>query len=170
MTCQRKTKTLKHFSYQYKKNSYPPFPAGAGHILSRDLVLWIAERAHDLTAYQGEDTSLGIWIDEGKQSGLNAKFVLNAAHFTTHSGECHDQNKFIIGHDISESRMRSCYGRMDEWRHVTDALAGSGGDDGTKKVSCGHHFATSCTECPQGHGAEWCNGECVWKSNECVGH
>lgn len=29
-------------------------------------------------------------------------------------------------------------------------------------VSCGNHGAESCSECPQGNGAGWCNGECVW--------
>lgn len=35
-------------------------------------------------------------------------------------------------------------------------------------VSCGNHRATSCPECPQGHGAAWCNGDCEWIGNECV--
>ena len=37
-----------------------------------------------------------------------------------------------------------------------------------KQVSCGMHFADSCAECPQGNGAGWCNGQCVWVSNKCV--
>merc|ERR1712048_242604 len=35
-------------------------------------------------------------------------------------------------------------------------------------VSCGGHFAPTCAECPQGNGAAWCNGECIWRNNECV--
>ena len=31
-----------------------------------------------------------------------------------------------------------------------------------KKVSCGNHNAPTCSECPQGNGAVWCNGECSW--------
>ena len=31
-----------------------------------------------------------------------------------------------------------------------------------EKVNCGNHLASSCAECPQGHGALWCNGECEW--------
>ena len=31
-------------------------------------------------------------------------------------------------------------------------------------VSCGNHFASSCSECPQGNGASWCNGVCEWNS------
>ena len=30
------------------------------------------------------------------------------------------------------------------------------------KVNCGGHFAPSCFDCPQGHGAMWCHGDCVW--------
>ena len=34
-------------------------------------------------------------------------------------------------------------------------------------VSCGAHSAASCAECPSGHGAAWCNGDCVWKDYKC---
>jgi len=35
-------------------------------------------------------------------------------------------------------------------------------------VTCGNHNAQSCAECPQGHGKDWCNGECMWKRGTCV--
>lgn len=37
-------------------------------------------------------------------------------------------------------------------------------------VICGGHSAPSCQECPQGHGADWCNGECFWcgDKEECM--
>ena len=38
----------------------------------------------------------------------------------------------------------------------------------TSPVSCGQHNAASCTECPQGNGASWCNGDCVWSGGLCV--
>ena len=34
-------------------------------------------------------------------------------------------------------------------------------------VSCGGHDASTCQDCPQGHGHYWCNGDCVWTNNEC---
>ena len=36
-------------------------------------------------------------------------------------------------------------------------------------VSCGGHSATSCAECPQGQGAGWCNGNCTWLDDICIG-
>ena len=27
------------------------------------------------------------------------------------------------------------------------------------------HSASSCAECPQGHGSAWCNGVCTWDNN-----
>ena len=33
-------------------------------------------------------------------------------------------------------------------------------------VSCGHHGADTCFDCPQGHGSLWCNGDCVWDSHD----
>ena len=37
-------------------------------------------------------------------------------------------------------------------------------------VSCGAHSADSCIECPQGKGALWCKGECMWNAvtDSCV--
>lgn len=35
-------------------------------------------------------------------------------------------------------------------------------------VSCGGHIAATCAECPQGHGASWCNGDCLWSGGSCV--
>ena len=37
------------------------------------------------------------------------------------------------------------------------------------RVSCGNHDAERCSECPQGNGQAWCNGECVWDAawDEC---
>jgi len=37
-----------------------------------------------------------------------------------------------------------------------------------KQVSCGNHKATSCDECPQGHGRSWCNGDCLWINDQCI--
>lgn len=37
-----------------------------------------------------------------------------------------------------------------------------------QNASCGGHTARTCEECPQGHGAAWCNGECAWRSDMCV--
>ena len=34
------------------------------------------------------------------------------------------------------------------------------------KVSCGNHFASTCADCPQGNGAAWCNGDCIWTAIE----
>ena len=35
-----------------------------------------------------------------------------------------------------------------------------------KKVSCGGHYADSCELCPEGNGAAWCNGDCVWDEQD----
>jgi hypothetical protein len=33
---------------------------------------------------------------------------------------------------------------------------------------CGEHQAPSCAACPNGHGSEWCSGECTWNQDQCV--
>merc|ERR1712166_13749 len=51
---------------------------------------------------------------------------------------------------ITESRLIS----------AGDSIAIQGG--GGSSVSCGGHTAPSCADCPQGNGADWCNGACTW--------
>jgi len=48
--------------HEYHSISYPPFACGSGYILSNNLVMWLATNADSLNIYQGEDTSLGIWM------------------------------------------------------------------------------------------------------------
>jgi len=43
----------------------------------------------------------------------------------------------------------------------------SNGDYDSAMVSCGNHEAKNCAACPQGHGAGRCNGDCVWKDDQC---
>ena len=33
-----------------------------------------------------------------------------------------------------------------------------------RDVLCGGHRAATCADCPQGNGAAWCNGDCVWSA------
>jgi len=39
---------------------------------------------------------------------------------------------------------------------------------GALGVNCGGHFADECQLCPQGHGPDWCNGDCRWVDGECA--
>ena len=62
----------------YRSTTYPPFPCGAGYVLSRDLVQFLGQDAHNFLYkdFQGEDVSLGIWL-----AGLNPTRVNNNNNF-----------------------------------------------------------------------------------------
>lgn len=36
-----------------------------------------------------------------------------------------------------------------------------------QEVTCGGHSSPTCAGCPQGHGASWCNVDCMWSSGDC---
>jgi len=40
--------------------------------------------------------------------------------------------------------------------------------DSSPGVSCGEHRANSCSSCPEGKGAPWCNGDCKWINGQCM--
>lgn len=55
-----------------------------------------------------------------------------------------------------------------QFRPKAEFKTGFPGFSGKTEVLCGGHTASSCSECPQGHGAGWCNGECEWISGNCT--
>ncbi|XP_063222313.1 UDP-GalNAc:beta-1,3-N-acetylgalactosaminyltransferase 2-like isoform X2 [Bacillus rossius redtenbacheri] len=60
----------------YRSLTYPPFPCGAGYVLSRDTVRFLAlnAREHLHARFQGEDVSLGIWL-----AGVNPERYVGGA-------------------------------------------------------------------------------------------
>lgn len=90
----------------YPKSNYPDFPVGsAGHIISRPVAEYIVRNIDKLHDYQGEDTSMGIWMEENKE--FKVKFV-NDAHLSN-LGKCDLEGKFIVGHNINPAKMKQCY-------------------------------------------------------------
>lgn len=64
----------------------------------------------NVTYYQGEDTSLGIWLSE---SSLQVTWM-SSPYFQNH-GRCEENDWLVIGHNISPEHMRQCYDKLDEW-------------------------------------------------------
>ena len=106
---------------KYKPDKYPPWPSGAGHIVSRPVIEYLHQNADTWVSYQGEDTSLGIWMEKVRPQ-MDVKRT-PSEHFITHSGDCHNKNKFVIGHSISLQKMRECYKTLDEYEHVKKAMS-----------------------------------------------
>ena len=46
----------------YRAQEYPAFACGSGNVVSKDISDWISRNSKDLFSYQGEDTSMGIWL------------------------------------------------------------------------------------------------------------
>jgi hypothetical protein len=70
---------------------------------------YIAKHKSQLTEYQGEDTSIAIWMHE---SPLKVE-VMHSDSFEN-DGKCENPNLFIIGHDLSMDKIRECFKIGDE--------------------------------------------------------
>lgn len=57
-----------------------------------------------------------------------------------------------------------------EGSQCIDQAEASQCSDSDTEVHCGGHghVAASCSECTEGHGESWCNGDCYWKDGSCV--
>lgn len=95
---------------KYQPAKYPYWPQGScGHVVSRPVASYIA-RLPNITYYQGEDTSVGIWLD---QSDLHVTW-LHSMYFVN-DRNCMEQAWLIIGHQITPEEMVQCYRKADEW-------------------------------------------------------
>ena len=86
---------------------YPPFPSGAGHMISRPVLEYLYAHPYTWVSYQGEDTSVGIWIDAVRKN-ISIRMV-STRHFTVSNTNCYDKEKLVVGHDLSIEKMESCW-------------------------------------------------------------
>jgi len=91
-------------------------------------------------------------------------------------GACNAQ-ALAANQGLSEGRVYETKSNLNTDQFFKDAVLtvstpcegqASGGTDSSALVTCGGHKAKTCAECPQGNGADWCSGDCVWKDNQCV--
>jgi len=109
---------------KYNRTVYPPWPQGScGYLVSRPVAAHVARRYEHLRLYQGEDTGLGIWLDEASSS-LDVTWV-HSPFFVNH-GNCllgvrgnnnNNSNNvpLVVGHKISPNLMELCYESEIEW-------------------------------------------------------
>ena len=78
--------------------------------MSRPVAEYVASMTNP-TYYQGEDTSLGIWLSE---SPLRVTWICSP-YFQNH-GRCEEDEWIVIGHQIGPEHMRECFDKLDEWQ------------------------------------------------------
>jgi len=100
--------------YDYPKHFYPYWPKGsAGHVLSRATLEYITENSESLHRYQGEDTSIGIWLHEAHTSGrLDDLTYINAPRSFISDGisVCKTKGKsaIMVGHELEPADQMLC--------------------------------------------------------------
>ena len=96
---------------RYKQMYYPYWPQGSsGHIVSQRIAKYIVQNSENLHRYQGEDVSIGIWLDEAnKLSRLKVTYI-QAESMITMDGTsfCTESKYLMIGHDITPDGMKYC--------------------------------------------------------------
>jgi hypothetical protein len=64
-----------------------------------------------LREYQGDDTSLDIWLNE---SPINKSITWHNSRAFVKEGKCDDPMSLVIGHMIAPAKMRNCYAALDD--------------------------------------------------------
>jgi len=110
----------------YRKSHYPTFALGScGYVLSRDIAEFVTTR-NDWFRYQGEDTSLGIWLNE---SNFHTKFVqVDLMNNNFRFSKCKTLpvlrkyfGKYVTwGHNVTYQDMKTCYQTFITERWATE--------------------------------------------------
>ncbi|KAG7372049.1 galactosyl transferase [Nitzschia inconspicua] len=102
---------------EYPNDYYPYWPKGsAGHVISRATATFISDMSHTLHRYQGEDTSIGIWLDEAKEAGLldDVTYIHAKNMFESHGKDACARPKYmIVGHDLHPDELLECQENYD---------------------------------------------------------
>ncbi|KAL3774588.1 hypothetical protein ACHAWO_006887 [Cyclotella atomus] len=76
-----------------------------------------------------------------------------------------DEHSPFVGAPVKESKHLTIRKQPTPKKEFKTGFPGF---SGKTEVLCGGHTAASCSDCPQGNGAGWCNGECEWISGNCT--
>jgi hypothetical protein len=120
---------------------YPPFPLGSyGHAVTRPIVDYVATYQDALFDYQGEDVSLGIWLQQSSSESTTSTSTTSQAHrpptttfvsegtHMSNGGDCRRPNLYVVGHDITPRKMQMC-SRSDMWMGRKAAKTATNNDE-----------------------------------------
>ena len=97
----------------YPYEFYPFWPKGsAGHVISRATAKFFSDTSRTLHRYQGEDTSIGIWLDEAQKNKTleDVTYIHSKSMFASHGKHaCMNPNAMIVGHDLLPYELLECH-------------------------------------------------------------
>ncbi|KAL7539051.1 hypothetical protein ACHAXR_009004 [Thalassiosira sp. AJA248-18] len=137
----------RHYEAAWPADVYLPFASGAGYIISQDFIQCLVSSVNILSfrLLNNEDVMMGLMAYLCQVEPVDIPQVVpysKEVFVRAITGEVHD---------------RATMQCMWEGLH-TDSRGGMP----CQFVSCGYHTAPSCSDCLQGHGSSWCNGDCKW--------
>ncbi|KAL3925105.1 MAG: hypothetical protein SGILL_000631, partial [Bacillariaceae sp.] len=92
---------------------YPFWPKGsAGHVVSRTAATYFSKMSENLHRYQGEDTSIGIWLDNAQKNKTmeDVTYIHSKSMFASHGkNACMSPKTMIIGHDLRPDELLTCF-------------------------------------------------------------
>lgn len=94
----------------YKPSMYPPWPRGAsGYVMSQPVAAYLG-RAKDLYYYQGEDVSLGIWLEQAHKEFGHKGSDLTWIHSPDFVFDLGCNEPYVItGHDMDPDVIKACF-------------------------------------------------------------
>eukprot|EP00980_Cylindrotheca_fusiformis_P011751 scaffold2794_cov100-Cylindrotheca_fusiformis.AAC.9 len=113
---------MEYYPYDY----YPYWPQGScGHVISKIIATYIVTHSSNLHRYQGEDVSIGIWLDEiqhDENDFRNELTYIQAESIMTFDGFqfCFESQYLIVGHDLSTDAIYQCYQQQQLLQQAQD--------------------------------------------------
>ena len=105
----------KNPEFDYHHPFYPPFGVGSyGHFVSRPLAQYIVDNKESLFEYGGEDTSLGIWVNESPMKKERRVKYHKSVPVMTNGKNCMVEKYMVIGHSLTDFDIKKCHENADE--------------------------------------------------------
>ncbi len=104
----RVARSGKWADHDFLSDFYPYWAIGsAGHIISRAVAEYVIQESARLHRYQGEDVSLGIWLNQWDEQVT----YIQAERMITNDGirVCGSPRYLMIGHDLTLDEVYECY-------------------------------------------------------------
>merc|ERR1719330_1459258 len=147
------------------------FPRVSADVLMWDFIDIVGNQTTPKALYLSVDATLRRRPDIILQFDNSLPLIDHLGDVSSLEGKVQRHNEdYFRQHPISDTMFdnprgalrTNLNGRADMLQALYDGTTPS------REVTCGGHTAPSCDKCPQGHGASWCNVECMWVTGACT--
>lgn len=143
---------------------YPPYASGSGYLLSKSLLACFTNFVPTSLSITTEDALSGI-LANACNVQCTTSAMMNPWRRDTdlfHTKKDFWTQHYVLNEDEMAYLHWMACNSVNNSEEVSCGIGSKKIDHLANPAYCGGHRTESCGQCPQGHGKEWCHGDCHW--------